>query len=83
MSRSTARRTSASSTSSRSGTVPRVSGWASAPYIDGSTSQPPASIEPVELVEHLVRVLDRQRVRRDHQRQSAGPLDLLDVLVRG
>ena len=38
--------------------------------------------QPVDQVERLVGVVDQRRIRRNHQRQSAGALDRIDVRVR-
>ena len=57
-------------------------GWGSAPYIDGSMSAAAGEDRTRRAGRAPRRVLDQRRVRRDHQRQPAGALDLLDVLER-
>ena len=79
MSRSIARRASAISTRSRSGTMLLVAGWAVGAVGGGVDVVAAGQDQAVDQVEHLVGVLLEAWVGRDHQRQTAGALDRLDV----
>ena len=78
-SRSSARSDRAISARSRSGRVLAVFGWravAVGARVDvGAAGQH----QPVEAVQHVVRVLGDPRVRREHQRDRARPLQRVDV----
>ena len=78
-SRSIAARVSATSNASRSGTVPTVSGAA---LLVGAGVDVGAAGEDqaVDQLERLLRVLDQQRVGREHRDEAAGALHGVDVV---